>query len=556
MLQHLHIRNLALLEEVSLEPEAGLVAITGETGAGKSVILGALDMLSGSRVDKTVIRQGQETCSVEAGIWLDDALAVDSFLEGLGLPACEDGQLLLSRTLSRKKMAKIHINGALTTLQNLKALCEYWIDFHGPSEPRKLFRERYQLEMLDEYGGLGGRLLEYQVAYGEWKEALARIRELASQEALSPDQEAFYRSQLEEIDALDASEDSIGKLETDYARFSRVKELSQNAQQVVGRLSSGQGGVQSGLSDCLRYARALGAVDTEAVPLLERLEGLAIDAQDLAAEFQSYCYGLDVEPGLITQTEDRMTRWQSVKRRFGGTLESVLAYREELSGKLNSREDVEAMLRELEQQASAMEKELGNLARVLTKGRLEAALDLSGLVSAKLKNLGFKKASLEIRVVPEQGLKEYGDSSCQFLFSANPGSEKLPLNRIASSGETARVLLALKTILAKIDSTPVLVFDEVDANIGGEVGMAVGAELASISQNHQIFCVTHLPQVAAQGNQHILVQKHQTEDSTWVEIAPLPGKGKGRVDELARMLGDRNSKTAQKHAKELLAAKH
>lgn len=543
------------MEEVSLEPEAGLVTITGETGAGKSVILGALNLLSGARVEKTVIRQGEETCHVEAGIFLEDSGEVDDYLSGLGLPSCEEGQLLLSRSLSRKKMAKIHINGALTTLQNLKGLCEYWLDFHGPAEPRKLFRERYQLEMLDAYGALGMELGEYAGGHGKWRESLACIQELASQEALSPDQEAFYRTQLEEIDALDANEESIQKLESDYARFSRVKELAQNAQQVIGRLSSGQGGLQSGLSDCLRYARELGAVDPEAEPLLERLEGLAIETQDLAGDFQAYGHSLDVEPGAIAQTEDRMTKWQSVKRRFGGTLESVLDYREELLAKLNSREDVEARIRELEKAAAEEEKSLRKLAQALTKKRLGAAGKLSELISGKLKKLGFKKASVEIRVTPQSELKEYGDSSCQFLFAPNPGSEKLPLNRIASSGETARVMLAMKTILANIDSTPVLVFDEVDANIGGEVGKAVGAELASISESHQIFCVTHLPQVAAQGNQHILVQKHQSEDSTWVEIGALPTSGKARVDELARMLGDRSSKTAVKHAKELLAGK-
>ena len=551
MLQHLHIRNLALLEEVSLEPEGGLVTITGETGAGKSVILGALDLLSGARVEKTVIRQGEETCSVEAGIWLEDSGEVDAFLEGLGLPVCEEGQLLLSRSLSRKKMARIHINGALTTLQNLKSLCGYWIDFHGPSEPRKLFKERYQLEMLDAYGGLEGQLGRYSVAFGEWKGTLAQIQELVSQEALSPDQEAFYQTQLEEMDAVEATEESIEKLESDFSRLSRVKELADNAQQVIGRLSS----TQAGLSESLRYGRELGAIDAEAGPLSERLEGLAIEVQDLVGEFQAYGHGLDVEPGMIAQTEDRMGRWQSVKRRFGGTLESVLAYREELVGKLGSREDVEAEIRGLEKVAAGQEGKLRKLAQALTKKRLEAAGKLSGLVSGKLKNLGFKKASVEIRVMPMSVLKEYGDSACQFLFAPNPGSEKMPLNRIASSGETARVLLALKTILAKIDSTPVLVFDEVDANIGGEVGKAVGKELASISENHQIFCVTHLPQVAAQGKQHILVKKQQTEDATWVEIGALPGKGKARVDELARMLGDRDSKTAITHAKELLTGK-
>jgi len=192
------------------------------------------------------------------------------------------------------------------------------------------------------------------------------------------------------------------------------------------------------------------------------------------------------------------------------------------------------------------------LAGSITRKRIKSAQELSKIVTQKLRKLGFKKASLDLRVTTNTELKEYGESACQFLFSANPGSEKLPLNLIASSGETARVMLALKTILARMDSMPVLVFDEVDANIGGEIGKIVGSELANISQNHQIFCVTHLPQVAAQGNMHLLVEKHQTDETTDVEIRPLKKSGKERVDELARMLGDRNSQTAITHARELL----
>jgi len=553
MLQYLQIRNLALLDEVSLEPENGLITITGETGAGKSIILGALTLLTGARADKTLIRQDSETCSVEAGLQLKDSSEADKFLEELGLPVCEEGQLLLSRAISRKRIARIHINGALTTLQNLRALSEHWIDFHGPSEPRKLFRERYQLEMLDAYGNLQEKLQQYQTEYSEWKATLSKINKLTTQEALSPDQEAFYRAQVEEIESLELSEDSIHRLETDFSRLSRIKDLAANTQQVVGRLTSSSNGCIQILSETLRHAKELAAIDIEAESLFQRLESLTIEAQDLAEEYQQYGRDLQLNPTAIAEIEDKMTRWQSVKRKFGGSLESVLAYREELLEKLNSRENVQAKLQKLDQHASMQEEQLRSKAQTITQERLSASEQLSTVVSEKLRKLGFKKATLNIRIVPQTELKDYGDSSCVFLFSPNPGSDKLPLNQIASSGETARVLLALKTILARMDSIPVLVFDEVDANIGGEIGKIVGSELASISKHHQIFCVTHLPQVAAQGNMHILVEKHQSEDSTQVEIQTLPSSGKTRIAELARMLGDRNSKTALKHAKELLA---
>lgn len=552
MLQHLHIRNLALLDEVSLEPDSGLITITGETGAGKSVILGALSLLSGVRADKTLIRHGQETCSVEAGIFLADSRATDQFLEKLGLPTCDENQLLISRTLSRKRISKIHINGALTTLQNLKNLGEFWIDFHGPSEPRKLFKERYQLEMLDAYAGLLGELETYQAEFSKWKTLLAEIQKLSTQEALSPEQEAFYQSQVEEIDALELTEESAAKLEADHSRLSKVKDLAKLTQQILSILASGSNSSLQTISESLRYAKELSVLDPETDHLMERVESMVIEVQDLSEEFQQYGRELDVNPMTISVIEDRFSKWQSVKRKFGGTLETVLQYREELLGRLNSRQDLEAKIEELDKQAAEEEKHLRTLAGSITRKRIKSAQELSKIVTQKLRKLGFKKASLDIRVTTNTELKEYGESACQFLFSANPGSEKLPLNLIASSGETARVMLALKTILARMDSMPVLVFDEVDANIGGEIGKIVGSELANISQNHQIFCVTHLPQVAAQGNMHLLVEKHQTDETTDVEIRPLKKSGKERVDELARMLGDRNSQTAITHARELL----
>lgn len=247
-----------------------------------------------------------------------------------------------------------------------------------------------------------------------------------------------------------------------------------------------------------------------------------------------------------------MQLWQELRRKHGGTIEMVLAKREALAKKLAVQDDLEGVLNERRAVADKMEGDLRKRAKAITAKRTVAAKALGKKAKSLLGALGFKKVQLAIEIIPLAALADCGDCACRFIFAANAGQEMQPLNKIASSGETARVMLALKTVLAEADATPLLVFDEVDANVGGEVGRAVGAELARLGKKHQVFCVTHLPQVAAQAQQHFLVSKIQDLNSTAVEIGPVHGKQQDRVDELARMLGDRNSDSARVHARELL----
>ena len=247
-----------------------------------------------------------------------------------------------------------------------------------------------------------------------------------------------------------------------------------------------------------------------------------------------------------------MNLWHEIRRQYGGSIESVLMKREKLEHKLNLQGDLDGLINERVKVAELLNVELSKQAKKLTIARQKAAHMFGKKAATLLQALGFKKARLEIKIVAETKLSEHGDSRCVFLFAPNAGQELLPLNKIASSGETARVMLALKAVLADADATPLLVFDEVDANVGGEVGRAVGAELARLAQKHQVLCVTHLPQVASLAQNHLVVSKSQDEDSTTVEIAPLVDSRQDRLEELARMLGDRKSESALAHAEELL----
>lgn len=551
MLKYIRIKNLALLEEVTLEFESGFTAVTGETGAGKSVLLGALGLLSGARTDKGVIRQGQDLLEVEAALHFADALLIDKLLEAAGLPTCEDGLLLLQRTIHHSKIPRIQINGSLATLAQLQALGESWIDFHGPGEPQKLFQEKRQLEMLDTYAGNVRELAAFALSFEEWRKALREIETLETGERLDVDELDFVRKQIKKIDAVDVSEDTIEELERDYNRISSAQELVS----LASACSEGMIGEQSAndlLGGVLLRLEEMVELDEGSQSLLERARSLQIELQDLGEELGHLVNDYDFDPEAIEAATERMNLWQELRRKYGGSVEAVLSKREELAQKIEIQGDLEGVLAKKRKASVDLEAELKKQAQKLTASRRKSAKVLAQKAADLLQALGFKKARLEIELIADAKLHEHGDSHCQFLFAPNAGQNLQPLNKIASSGETARVMLALKTVLAEADATPLLVFDEVDANVGGEVGRAVGAELARLAKKHQVLCVTHLPQVASLAHNHYVVTKSQDKDSTAVNIASLGDSRNDRLEELARMLGDRKSASARAHAEELL----
>lgn len=552
MLHYLKIKNLALLDEVTLELDAGFTAVTGETGAGKSVLLGALGLLSGARTDKTMIRQGTDLLEVEAALYFEESAEMDALLEAAGLPACEEGVLLLQRSIHRKKMPRVQINGSMATLSQLQGLGESWIDFHGPGEPQKLFQERRQLEMLDLYADNGDLLATYQSGYAAWRGALKEIETLETGERLDDDEIEFIRKQINKIDRVDVSEESIDELERDYMRMSGGQELVTLAADCSAGLSGDQGLCER-LNLIVGHYESLVSLDADSEPLLERARSLLIEMQDLGEETGRLVSDFDFDPEAVEAATERMNLWQEVRRKYGGSVEAVLVKRDELVQKLAVQGDIEGTLNAKRDAAAKLEKGLRKEAAKLRKARAKAAKTLAEKTASLLQALGFKRARLEIELLVEADLQDYGDCRCGFMFAPNAGQDLLPLNKIASSGETARVMLALKTVLAEADATPLLVFDEVDANVGGEVGRAVGAELARLSGRHQVLCVTHLPQVASLAKNHFVVAKSQDEDSTTVSIGPIHTSPETRLSELARMLGDRHSDSARAHAAELLA---
>jgi DNA repair protein RecN (Recombination protein N) len=549
MIRRLQIRDLALMDRTSLELGAGFTVVTGETGAGKSVLLGALSLLAGNRAAKTIVRKGAEECVVEAELETDGDKRFDEALKALDLPACDDGLLILKRSVHAAKAGRISINGGSATLQQLQQLGELWIDFHGPGEPQKLMRTETQLEMLDLHAGLAAPLATYRAGWRQRNELLREAAEAATAERLSEDEAAFLRSQLDKLDSLDLSEEAIAKLERDHARSSRAQELAA----LLGQLEAGLGsdGLGEVLPKLLKAGDDVARIDEEASALRDRLNSLAAEAEDIRADFARLGRGLSADDESAAELDGKMNLWLEFRRKHGPGAEAVRAKREALRRRLASQGDVEARVGKLKAEAAKVEKELRKQADALHAARTKDADKLATAARKMLGALGFKKADLRIEVAVAE-LGPHGADAVRFLFCPNVGQDLLPLDQIASSGEAARVMLALKTVLAAVDRTPVLVFDEVDANVGGEIGAQVGRELAALGKGHQVFCVTHLPQVAALGHAHLVVTKTQDDKSTTVEIAPVHGKRKDRESELARMLGDRASKVALSHARELL----
>lgn len=554
MIEYLRIENLALLERAEIDFTEGFTAVTGETGAGKSVLLGALAMLSGARCGKEAVGGHSDTCRVEAVLRFKDTSKIDKLLESSGLPPCEDGTLLISRVVGISKPSRAFVNSSPAPLSFLSKLGGYWIDFHGPGEPQKLFSRKNQLEMLDTFAGDSQLLEEYMRIYSERRQMLSNIELLSQTKSLGEDEIEFLRSRIAAIDAVNPTEESIAELEEKSKLAEAASDIVEKSSAVAEAID-GDGGILEKLAAASKFASEISRFSAAAESLSERLRGVGLELADISSEYGNLARSSNMDEAQIETVRRKMTDWLGLCRKFGNSVESVLSARREMAAKIENQSDVRATMEKLRRRADELLESLVPIAEKILKAREKAAKKLAERASKTLLGLGFKNARFDISISAESEPSPDCGSSCEFMFMANPGQPLLPLAKIASSGELARVMLALKTTLADADATPLLVFDEVDANVGGEIGAEVGKRLAELSKGHQVFCVTHLPQVAACANGHFLVEKSQTKTSTSVSIARIDGDKKRRVSELARMLGDRNSESAVAHAQKLLDKK-
>lgn len=541
MLTTLRIKNLALVEDLTLELQSGLNIITGETGAGKSIVIGGLNLVLGERADRTLIRAGADACSVEA---VFDAPRVNDVLAEHGLEPCEGDQLILKRTFSMTGTNRQFINGSPTTLAILARIGESLVDIHGPHEHQSLLHAAKQLAILDAFGGLQ----EQRAQFGE----LVRRRTTLEDEkaALIVDEKTYaqqldlLRFQVSEITAARLQPGEEVVLEQEYQRASNAARLLELSQSALALLSAGEQSLLDQAGALGRMLQDLQRTDLSAsalVTLHEQATGLL---RDLENDLSHYSERLEIDPARLQQLEARLNLIHSLKRKYG----DVIAFGEEAARKLQALEQRDAELERLNAALAKAEAEIQHAANQLSRERRKIIPQLAKAVTKQLRALGFKQSQFDV-MLGAGSVTASGTDNIEFQFAPNPGEPARPLRAIASSGELARVMLALKTVLATVDEIPVLIFDEVDANVGGETATAVGEKMREIAGSRQVLCITHLPQVAAQATAHYVVTKETRAGRTTSQIDLL--EGKERVTELARMLGGQ-SEAARKHASALL----
>ncbi len=557
MLTTLRIKNLALVADLALELRPGFNAITGETGAGKSILIGALTLVLGERADRTLIRTGSDSCSVEAVFDVRQVrFPLPSFLEENGLEQCEEGQLVLKRTFTTAGTNRQFINGSPTTLGVLAKLGEWLVDMHGPHDHQSLLHTSKQLAILDAFGNL-------EALRNEFAHVLQRRSVLEAEKAALIVDEKTYAQQLDllrhqahEIGNAKLQPDEEGQLEQDHARASNAAKLLQLGQTAMGLLNEEENALLNQAGALGRTLHELQRVDAGAANLTVLHEQAVSTLQELQSELSHYVDKVDLDPERLQELEERLNLIHSLKRKYGSSLAEVIAFGEEARQKLNSLEQRDAELARINAELSKIDKELWRIGQELSTQRRKVIPKLSKAAVKQLADLGFKQSHFDVSLQSAKDVSAFlsnpvatGLDTIEFQFAPNPGEAARPLRAIASSGEMARVMLALKTVLAAQDEIPVLVFDEVDANVGGETAHAVGEKMRQIGHNRQVLCITHLAPVAAAGEAHYVVSKQVLEGRTISEIQLLDKKQ--RVTELARMLGGQTEAT-RKHAEELL----
>ena len=551
MLTALRIKNLALVKDLTLELKPGYNAITGETGAGKSIIIGALSLVLGERAGKSLIRTGADKCTVEAVFDTRKLKApLAAFLEDKGLEPCDDHQLLLRRSFSAAGANRQFVNGSPTTLSTLAAIGDWLVDIHGPHDHQSLLHPARQLALLDAFAGI-----EKQVA--AFGELLTQREGLASEKASLIVDEQTYAQQLDllrfqvtEIEGAQLDPAAEESLESEYQRATNASQLLQAAQNAITILDDDSDSLLTRVGHLGQQIQELQRLDDQSSNIAEIHEQAAGLLHELQGELSTYAEQVDIDPARLHALEERMDLVQSLKRKYGPTLEAIIAFGTEAADKLAILESRDAELERLNTELTKLAKQLQTAGAALTDARHKVVAKLAKSVVKQLRDLGFKQSHFDLTLEQSDTPLSTGFDRIEFQFAPNVGEPPQSLRAIASSGEMARVMLAIKTVLAAEDRIPVLVFDEIDANVGGETASTVGQKMRQISKNRQVLCITHLAQVAAAGTHHLCVSKHISGKRTTTTIDPLTGEA--RINEIARMLGGQ-SDIAKKHAAELLA---
>lgn len=553
MLTHIHIRDFAIIDELELELDNGMTALTGETGAGKSILVDALGLLLGDRADASWVRHGSDKAEISAGFTSAHLDTVQRWLVTQELDSA-DQECQLRRVIHREGRSRAYINGSPVPLQSLRALGDLLVDIHGQHEHQSLVRREIQRELLD---GFGGHDRELETVGGDFRNWRTAQDELEQLRALAQERDSrleFVRFQVEELEGLAVGADEIPELETEHARLANAGYLLESCQKSLQQLYEADAGCAHHLiSQSLATVEELAQLDAVLKPVQELLSDAQIQVQEAAEELRRYADGLEQDPQRLQWVEQRLGAIHDLARKHRVEAAALPALLEQLQTELQTLDHADQRLSGLAAEVAQHRAAYETSATKLHKARKRAAKAFGQRVSEAMQGLGMAGGQFQVQV-SERSDGKFSAQGCdqiEFLVSANPGQPPMPLGKVASGGELSRISLAIQVIAADNAHIPTLIFDEVDTGVGGGVAETVGKQLRALGGQRQVLCVTHLPQVAAQAHQHLQVSKLAGDDTTRTSIRTLVSAE--RVDEVARMLGGIEiTASTRQHAEEMI----
>ena len=553
MLQELRIKNFAIIDELDLSFSRGFNILTGETGAGKSIILNAVQLLLGDRASEELIRSSEEEASVEALFDISENREVKGRIQEKGqrLSGVEEGDsLLVRRVISRSGRGKAFINGNLATLAMLSEIGEELLTIYGQHEHQSLQRVDTHIDILDEFG----KLMELREAFQNLfqrltslSQELERIRGEKERREKERELKVFQLQEIEKAGIRIGEEETLKEEKRILAHAKKLTDFVNAAEEV---LYSIEGSAIEKVESVLRHAKVMATIDASLAPIFKNLDGALIQLEEVALALRDYSKRIEVNPGRLEEIENRLEEIDRLKRKYGPTEADILRFKEGVDETLRSFTSDEERLSQLEGEISPLREEVNERAQKLSRERKRVASELKRSVEKELATLGMKKTTFEV-CIDDQALSDKGKDRIEFLISPNIGEDVKPLAKIASGGELSRIMLAMKRILAIIGGRQVLIFDEVDAGIGGAIAEVVGRKLKELSKHHQVICVTHLPQIACFADRHHSVKKEVKSGRTVTAVDSL--EKDARVEEIARMLGGvKVTEKTRAHAKEMM----
>jgi len=550
MLTELRIRNFAIIEQVNLPLAPGFNVLSGETGAGKSIIVGALGLLLGERASADLIRSGADKATVEGVFDVSSLKGIAVFADERGIEV-EDDTLVLKREIAVNGRGRAWINGTTVTATVLAEIGRLLVNLHGQHEAQTLLDNESQRRILDAFGGAEGQVEVVRTTFGELSVVRREIANLSTRRAEAEKRADYLRHVAREIEEAKLSAGEDTKLEDEARVLENADELRTLASALNELLSGEESSVLSQLGAAQRPLSSIERIDPSAARMQELFDAGFYALQELARTVEDYAGSVELDPARLEEVRRRRDRLFGLLKKYGPTLDNVIESGRSARAELDLVDTAQFDLANLNARESELRKRLVSEAEKLSDMRLSAGKKLAKAVDALLPSLGMPDGRFRVTLTSRDEPNAEGAEDVEFRVALNVGHEDRPLARVASGGELSRVMLALKTILARVDRVPTLIFDEVDAGIGGRVGLQVGDTLRRVASEHQVFAISHLPQIAARAHHHIVVAKGAKGGVTTADITVL--EGSSRVNEIARMLGgDPESKVSRAHAKELL----